>query len=81
MLMEGFEKEQKEREAEEQLENPKQREEDEKKALEEVAPSPKEEELVDYKELEEDIPKQHWKTLNPETVRFWVNWSRIDVRR
>ena len=36
MLMEGFEKEQKEREAEEQLEKFKQREEDEKKALEEV---------------------------------------------
>jgi len=70
MLMEGFEQEQKEREAEEQLERFKQREEDEKKALEEVARKAKEEEeAVDYKELEEDI-KTTLENIEPgETIR------------
>ena len=53
-LMEGFEKEQKEREAEEQLERFKQREKEEKEALEEVARKAKEEE-VDYNKVEEQI--------------------------
>ena len=69
VLMEGFEKEQKEREAEEQLERFKQREEDEKKALEEVARKAREEEAVDYKELEKDI-KTTLENIEPaETIR------------
>ena len=66
-LMEGFEKEQKEREAEEQLERFKQREKEEKEALEEVARKAKEEE-VDYNKVEEQI-KTSLETIEKETVK------------
>ena len=74
MLMEGFEKEQKEREAEEQKEREaeeqkekfKQREEDEKKALEEVARKAKEEELAQQvKEIKTTLENIEPKTLRP----------------
>ena len=67
-LMEGFEKEQKEREAEEQLERFKQREKEEKEALEEVARKAKEEEEVDYNKVEEQI-KTSLETIEKETVK------------
>ena len=64
-LMEGFEKEQKEREAEEQLERFKQREKEEKEALEEVARKAKEEDKVDYDKVEEQI-KTTLENIQPE---------------
>ena len=67
-LMEGFEKEQKEREAEEQLERFKQREKEEKEALEEVARKAREEEEVDYNKVEEQI-KTSLETIEKETVK------------
>ena len=67
-LMEGFEKEQKEREAEEQLERFKQREKEEQEALEEVARKAKEEDKVDYNEVEEQI-KTSLETIEKETIK------------
>ena len=64
MAMEGFEQEQKEREAEEQLERFKQREKEEQQALEEVARKAKEEqEAEDLRRLAYDAKEEEWQKV------------------